>query len=65
MDNKEFAELLERALSGDNDALQSVLDEYAPLFRSRSVINGKFDEDCYQYILLRAIEMTRKFKIEE
>jgi len=47
---------------GDSVAMQAVLQEYEPLFRNRSMIDGMFDEDCYQYILLRAIEETPKFK---
>jgi len=60
--NEEFVTQLARAIAGDNTALQAVLHEYDPLFRSRSMINGSFDEDCYQYILMRAIEETPKFR---
>jgi len=64
VNNRDFVETLERAIAGDRDAMQSVLDEYAPLFRGKSVVNGEFDEDCYQYILSRAIELTRAFEIK-
>jgi len=62
VDNKNFVAQLARAVAGDNAAMQAVLQEYDPLFRSRSMIDGEFDEDCYQYILLRAIQETPKFK---
>jgi hypothetical protein len=65
MGNEYFAAQLRCAIDGDNDALEQVLGEYAPLFRRLSVVNGAFDEDCYQYIQLRALEMTRCFKIAE
>ena len=61
MTNEKFAAQLARAIAGDSAAMQAVLREYDPLFLSRSMINGTFDEDCYQYILLRAIEETPKF----
>jgi hypothetical protein len=65
MSNKEFADLLERAIAGNNEALVAVLDEYIPLFRRCSVFEKGFDEDCYQYVLTRAIEMTRRYRIKK
>ena len=65
MTNKLFAELLKRAVQGDNDAMQAVLEEYDPLFRRLSFIGKYFDEDCHQYILVRAIEVTRLFDLND
>jgi len=62
VNNENFAAQLARAVAGDSFAMQAVLREYDPLFRNRSVIKGAFDEDCYQYILLRVIQETPKFK---
>ena len=62
MNNENFVDQLARAIAGDSAAMQAVLQEYEPLFRSRSMIDGVFDEDCYQYILLRAIQETPKFR---
>jgi len=62
MNNESFAAQLARAVVGNSAAMQAVLQEYDPLFRSRSMIDGAFDEDCYQYILLRAIQETPKFR---
>ena len=61
MKDDDFAARLARAIAGDSAAMQAVLHEYDPLFRSRSMIDGEFDEDCYQHILLRAIQETPKF----
>ena len=61
MKDDEFVAKLARAITGDSIAMQAVLQEYDPLFRSRSMIDGIFDEDCYQHILLRAIQETPKF----
>ena len=62
MTNDAFVTHLAQAVAGDGSAMQAVLQEYDPLFRSRSMIDGVFDEDCYQYILLRVIEETPKFR---
>jgi len=62
VDNENFAAQLARAVAGDRAAMQAILQEYNPLFRSRSMVDGEPDEDCYQYILLRAIQETPKFK---
>jgi len=64
MTNKEFAIQLAQAIDGDSAAMQTVLLEYDPLFRNRSRIDGVFDEDCYQHICLRAVEMTQRFKVD-
>ena len=64
MKDDDFVAQLTRAIAGDSIAMQAVLHEYDPLFRSRSMIDGEFDEDCYQYILMRAIQETRKFLIK-
>ena len=62
VNHEELTTQLMRAIDGDSFAMQTVLREYDPLFRNRSVIKGAFDEDCYQYILLRVIQETPKFK---
>lgn len=59
----EFRACLTKAISGDNEALSKVLELYLPLINHDSVINGRFDEDCRQYIFMRLIDGIRKFKI--
>jgi len=63
MTNKAFAGLLVRAIDGDNEAMSLVLQEYDPLFRRLATAESGLDEDCYQYIRLRAFEMTQRFRI--
>jgi len=41
--------------------VDKILWLYMPLINRNSVIDGVFDEDCRQYILLRAAEQIRKF----
>ncbi|MCL2495182.1 MAG: helix-turn-helix domain-containing protein [Oscillospiraceae bacterium] len=63
MTNEIFATLLARAIDGDSEAMSLILQEYDPLFRRLAMTKSGLDEDCYQYIRLRAFEMTRRFKI--
>ena len=63
MINKVFADSLECAIKGNSEAMSLVLLEYDPLFRRLATLESGFDEDCYQYIRLRAFEMTKRFKL--
>ena len=65
MNNEAFADTLARAIDGDSEAMSLILQEYDPLFRRLSMVESGLDEDCYQYIRLRAFEMTRRFKMPE
>jgi len=65
MTNEAFAGLLARAIDGDSEAMSQILLEYDPLFRRLSMTENGLDEDCYQYIRLRAFELTRRFKVSK
>ncbi len=62
MDSKEFELILRQAIDGDNDAIMSIIDLYEPLINNASIIDGKFDEDLKQFILLRIVRKISKFK---
>lgn len=51
MNNDAFARVLVCAIDGDSEAMAQVLQEYDPLFRRLSWVNGAFDEDCYRSYL--------------
>ena len=57
-----FSELLRRAIDGEPEAVDEILRLYMPLINRNSVVDGAFDEDCRQYILLRAAGQIGKFK---
>ena len=57
-----FADLLRDAVSGKPDAIDELLRLYMPLINRNSVVDGRFDEDCRQYILLQVAAKIRKFK---
>ena len=65
MTTDDFVAALARAIDGDSEAMSQVLLEYDPLFLRLARIDGRLDEDCYQYIRLRAFEMTRRYKIPQ
>ena len=63
MNSREFRDTLERALSGDRTALETILLLYMPLINRYSRIDGELDEDLRQYILLHVVTKLGEFKI--
>lgn len=63
MTKSEFAEILTRATEGDRTALDKILELYMPLIDKHSVVGGRFDEDCKQYIMLQVALQIARFKI--
>ncbi len=63
MNAHEFRDTLERALSGDRTALETILLLYMPLINRYSRIDGELDEDLRQYILLHVVTKLGEFKI--
>jgi len=62
MTYESFAELLHRAIDGDSEAVDEILRLYMPLINRNSVVDGVFDEDCQQYILMQAAQQVGKFQ---
>ncbi len=62
MTSKEFETMLQLAVNGDNDAIMGIIELYEPLINNNSIIDGKFDEDLRQFILLRLVRKICKFK---
>lgn len=63
MTRLEFRELLTRAVGGDQEALEEIFRLYKPVIDRYSMINGRLDEDCRQYIWIRIALNIGKFKI--
>jgi len=61
--HKRFSDLLACAIAGDHDSIENILEVYAPLIDHHSKIEGRIDEDCRQYILMRIVITIAKFKI--
>lgn len=61
--NEQFEKTLRAAVNGDNAAIEAILEQFAPLLNANSIINGKFDEDLHQHLILHIIKKIKKFKI--
>ena len=65
MAEKRFSDTLRRAVNGEHDAVNAILEQYMPLVNTYSFIDGKFDEDCRQYILERIVKQLPKFELRD
>lgn len=57
----EFKELLKHAKAYDKRAMMDIIEMYRPLLISKSVVNGKFDEDLYQEFVYTMLMCILKF----
>ena len=58
-----FEEVLFRAKQDDQEAMLQILDLYRPLLIKNSLINGMFDEDLYQELVVETIKCIRNFRV--
>ena len=56
-----FKELLVRARSGDQSAVENLLIMYQPLLLKESIVDGVLDEDLYQELCIVFLQCIRKF----
>lgn len=56
-----FKELLVRAKSGDQSAVENLLIMYQPLLLKESIVDGVLDEDLYQELCITFLQCIRKF----
>ena len=56
-----FNELLVRAKSGDQSAVENLLIMYQPLLLKESIVDGVLDEDLYQELCIVFLQCIRKF----
>ena len=61
--DNDFRLLLEAAVCGDREALDSLLALYMPLINRLSSYAGNLDEDCRQYIMLHIVLHISEFRI--
>ncbi|MEY8412012.1 helix-turn-helix domain-containing protein [Lachnospiraceae bacterium 62-26] len=57
-----FEELLFQAKMGDEKATKQVLEMYQPLLVKNALVNGAFDEDLYQELLLETLKCINNFR---
>lgn len=63
MNKSDFRSLLQGAIAGSHKELELILSMYEPLITRYSHIDGKYDEDLHQYILIRIALNISKFSI--
>jgi len=55
--------LVVNAQNSKESAIEELLKLFEPLLKSKSMINGQFDEDVFQELSIKFNECTKKFKI--
>lgn len=63
MNKNDFYATLQGAIAGSHKDLKALLVLYEPLINKYSYIDGKYDEDLHQYILIRIALNISKFSI--
>lgn len=61
MNKATFRRVLQGAVAGNHDDLEIILELYTPLIDKHCYIDGRFDEDLRQYILMRIALNINKF----
>lgn len=61
----DFERVLFRAKMGDKYAVQQMVEMYQPLIVKNALVNGVFDEDLYQELMLELLRCIRSFKVWE
>ena len=57
-----FKELLYRARQGDEDAILEIFEMYRPLLVRNALVDGFFDEDLYQELIVEFLRCIRFFR---
>ena len=63
MTKTEFAAILHGAVAGKHEDLETILKLYEPLINKCSYINGVYDEDLHQYLLIHIALNINKFPL--
>lgn len=57
-----FRDLLNSAKSNNSEAVTELYKKCQPTIRKYSYVNGKFDEDLYQNLVITFLGVIEKFK---
>ena len=63
MSNAEFEQTLRKAIAGDEVALEQIFKLYEPLIYKYSCVQGEYNEDMNQQLLLHIALNIHKFPI--
>lgn len=61
----DFERVLFRAKMGDKYAVQQMVEMYRPLVIKNALVNGVFNEDLYQELMLELLRCIQSFKVWE
>ena len=57
-----FKELLYRARQGNQEAILEIFEMYRPLLVRNALVDGFFDEDLYQELIVEFLRCIRFFR---
>ena len=63
MSDREFGRVLQGAVAGSHQDLEYLLELYEPLIQKHSYVNGEFDKELHQYLLIHIALNIHKFAI--
>lgn len=58
----EFDDVLFHAKHGNQEAINRIIEIYHPMLIRYSLVNGYFDEDLYQELLVEVLKCIHYFK---
>lgn len=58
-----FYDILNNAKQDNQDAIYNILNMYKPLLMKESIVDGVWDEDLFQDLILTLINCIKKFEI--
>ncbi len=64
MSDKELKNLVILAQQKDSYALDKIVNSFKPCLIKNSIINGKFDEDCFQELNIKLIKCIYNFTFD-
>ena len=57
----DFEEILFREKMDDKQAIEQILEMYRPLLIKNALVNGVFDEDLYQELMIELMKCIKYF----
>lgn len=58
----EFEEILSGAQEGDKAAIAKLLEIYKPMLVKNSLVNGRFNSDLYQELIIETLKCIQHFR---
>ncbi|CUX25012.1 helix-turn-helix domain-containing protein [Clostridium sp. C105KSO13] len=57
-----FEEILYRAQQGDETAINQIVEMYRPLLIKSALVNGRFDEDLFQELVVETLKCIQYYR---